>query len=430
MNLIKLISFSFISSFIIVLSATAEKVILPKWEAGLFDIHHINTGRGDATYFIFPDGTDMLFDVGDVGRDSLPNHQPLKMVDARPNATKTPGEWVADYIQQVRPKHKTLSIDYAVISHFHSDHYGNAETRTKQSKSGNFIRTGISELGDIIPITTLIDRAYPDYNIPLNLREYYGKNLTNYLNFINEKQTTEGLKVEALIAGSNSQITMNYHQDQYPTFSVRNVKSNGTIWTGIGDKTFEYLVPSETIDENNHFNGNTLSLALEFTYGDFDYFTGGDMTGLQGFGLAKWFDVETPVAKSVGQVDALALNHHGNRDATNENFLKGLAPQTIIQQTWVSDQPGGEVVHRIASKEIYPGERQIFSTSIVEETKVAIGPWMTKAFSSFEGHVVIRVEPGGATYKVYVLDDKSETLLVKAVYGPYLSNYTIVAVEK
>ena len=27
------------------------------WTPGTLDIHHINTGRGDSTLFIFPDGT-------------------------------------------------------------------------------------------------------------------------------------------------------------------------------------------------------------------------------------------------------------------------------------------------------------------------------------------------------------------------------------
>lgn len=394
----------------------------PAWQVGYFDIHHINTGRGDATYFIFPDSTEMLFDVGDLGVDSLDKHKPLKVSPARPNATRTPGEWIANYIKQVRPTNKELKIDFVAISHFHSDHYGNAETRTKKSSSGNFIRTGVTELGDLIPIDTLIDRANPDYNIPIDLKAFYGKTLTNYLVFIDEKKRSEGMKTEALIAGSSKQITMNYEAEKYPNFSVRNVKSNGSIWTGMGSETFEYFVPEETLDENNSFNDNPMSLALEYSYGDFDYFTGGDMTGLQGFGLASWFDVETPVAKSVGQVDALALNHHGNRDATNENFLRGLAPQTIIQQSWVSDHPGGEVLHRMASKAIYPDQRKIFATSMAQETKVAIGPWLMKAYTSFEGHIVIRVNPGGSQYHVYILDDQSESIVVKAKYGPFESN--------
>lgn len=42
--------------------------------------------------------------------------------------------------------------------------------------------------------------------------------------------------------------------------------------------------------------------------------------------------------------------------------------------------------------------------------------------ASTQGHVVVRVAPGGATYRVLVLDDSDESLRVKAVFGPYDSN--------
>lgn len=394
----------------------------PDWKAGYLDIHHINTGRGDTTYFVFPDGTEMVFDVGDLGKDSLENHPIMKVAEARPSADKQPGEWIANYIVNVRPDNKPLRLDYAVISHFHADHYGNANTRTLRSSSGQFIRTGVTELGDIFAIGTLIDRAYPEYNIPKDLTLAYGKTFNNYLAFIEEKKSSVGLKVEQLRAGSDRQIVLQHSKDDFPEFSVRNVKSNGRIWSGEGSGTFEYLQPSVIVDNNGKFNENPLSLALEVSYGDFDYFTGGDMTGLQGFGLKPWFDVETPVANVVGQVDVLTLNHHGNRDASNEHFLKRLAPRVIVQQSWISDHPGGEVLHRMASKAIYPDDRDIFSTSMQEETKVAIGSWLMKAYASFEGHVVIRVEPGGKQYYVYVLDDRSSALSVKSKFGPYLSN--------
>ena len=37
---------------------------LPEWQAGYLDIHQISTGRGNAAYLIFPDGTTMLLDAG------------------------------------------------------------------------------------------------------------------------------------------------------------------------------------------------------------------------------------------------------------------------------------------------------------------------------------------------------------------------------
>lgn len=39
---------------------------LEKWEEGYLDIHHINTGRGDCTFCILPDGTTLLIDAGEI----------------------------------------------------------------------------------------------------------------------------------------------------------------------------------------------------------------------------------------------------------------------------------------------------------------------------------------------------------------------------
>jgi hypothetical protein len=41
---------------------------------------------------------------------------------------------------------------------------------------------------------------------------------------------------------------------------------------------------------------------------------------------------------------------------------------------------------------------------------------------STQGHVVIRVDAGGAAYRTYALDDSDEEQRVKAVFGPYTAN--------
>ena len=97
---------------------------LNPWSKGYLDIHHINTGRGDAAFFIFPDGTTMLFDAGARDTTMVGRWAPLKIVPARPDASRAPGAWIARYIRQVAPSGRAARIDYAVISHFHSDHYG------------------------------------------------------------------------------------------------------------------------------------------------------------------------------------------------------------------------------------------------------------------------------------------------------------------
>ena len=53
----------------------------PGWKPGELDIHFIQTGVGEQTFFIFPDGTTMLLDCGDFYWEKW---------DRRPNA------WVAN----------------------------------------------------------------------------------------------------------------------------------------------------------------------------------------------------------------------------------------------------------------------------------------------------------------------------------------------
>src|ERR1700678_3714165 len=109
---------------------------LPPWTAGALDIHQIQTGRGNATYFIFPDGTTMLLDAG-----AVPGRQGLEQGPARPDGTRSPGDWIAHYIAQVSPR-STDTLDYAVITHYHDDHMG-----------------AIADVAQSVAISTLIDRG-------------------------------------------------------------------------------------------------------------------------------------------------------------------------------------------------------------------------------------------------------------------------------
>jgi len=395
------------------------------WEPGYLDIHHINTGGGDATFFIFPDGTTMLFDAGAMDQETFDKKwTPLKSTPNYPSDSLTAGQWIVHYIDQVMPKNRERGIDYAVISHFHSDHYGHVDRQTKFSKSGDYRLSGITEVAELIPIETLIDRAAPGYDYPKDLRAYYTRQkdttFLNYLGFVKHRKA-QNKEVEGLNTGANDQIQLKFSPKKYASFEVRNVKNNENIWTGIESESFRYLHKDSVLTKNGKFNENPLSLALKVSYGPFDYFTGGDMTGLQGYGLPTWFDVETPVAKAVGKVEALTLNHHGNRDATNQNFVDRLDPKVVIQQSWCSDHPGQEVFYRLANKRKDESPRDIFATTIHKETEVTLGPWFTNAYKSMAGHVMIRVKPGGKEYLVYILESDHTGLKIKNKFGPYLS---------
>lgn len=394
---------------------------LPQWKEGYLDIHHINTGRGNAAFFILPDGTTMLFDAGDLETAVfIKKNAPLKVTAAWPDDTRTAGQWITHYIQQVLPANLPLQIDYAFVSHFHGDHYGVITPQSAMSATRQYKLTGLTEVGEHIPIMCLLDRGI---NFPLDLTKHYSNNpaFQNYLAFAGWQRKEKGLIWQPLKAGSRSQVLLKHKPAQYPSFYVRNVKANGVIWTGSGNNAIDRATATQVIDDKGNFNENPLSLALKISYGSFDYFTGGDNTGLQGYGMPAWFDMETPMAKAVGRIEALTLDHHGNRDATNENFLKALQPQVIVQQVWCSDHPGQEVLHRMIAPDLYPGTRDLFATNMHEETKIYMGPWLTKNYKSMLGHILIRVSPGGKEFYVYILQYQQNQLKVVKKHGPYTS---------
>jgi beta-lactamase superfamily II metal-dependent hydrolase len=394
------------------------------WQNGYLDIHHIHTGSGSSTFFIFPDGTTMLVDAGDIGERALrKSSYPLTSSPPYPNNSKTVGQWIVDYIKQVFPTTtQNPKIDYAIITHYHDDHMGGITIKTKAAVNKPYKLSGITEVGDLLSIKKLIDRNYPANNFPTDLNLAYQKQPSMFLNlqaFIKYQHDVNGMVAEQLKVGSSSQIVLKHDQNKFPSFRVTGVKANGTIWTGKGNETREYFTADSVPMTNGYIDENPLSLAIKLSYGKFDYFTGGDNTGLQGLGIPQWFDVETPMAKAVGKVEATTLCHHGCRDAVNQNFLAHLQPQTLIQQSWSSNHPGEEVLHRIISPYIYPGQKNIFATDIQDATKATLGFWLTNNYKSTFGHIILRVIPGGDAYYVLIAETIKNKVQIKKVFGPY-----------
>jgi len=401
------------------LMTPARQQALPPWTEGYLYIHHISTGRGNAAYIVMPDGTTMLLDAGEADPEFIKSVAPLKAFPPRPNATHTAGYWIADYIRQFAPPGRPMALDYALITHFHTDHIGTVLPTSPVSATGAYRLAGITEVGELVPIKTLVDRAAPNYTIPADLRTCAKTNgdpsLANYLDMVAFRQQ-HGEPVIGLHAGELDQIHLQQTQ-KFPDFHIRNIASSGVIWTGRGTDTQQYI-PLDAI-KDCHFDENPFSNVIKLSYGKFSYYAGGDIPGVSDYSQPYWRDIETPVAAVVGPVDAMTLDHHGNRDSTNGAILRALRPRVIIQQNWLSAQPGEEVVVRMASQEFYPGPRDVFATGMSPESRIAIGPIMDRIYRSYGGHVVLRVAPGGAAYEVFVLNDADQTREVIKRFGPY-----------
>ena len=125
---------------------------LSVWQEGQLDIHQINTGQGNATFSVLPDGTTLLIDAGAINtidwRTGKPRNLPVK-----PNDTRQAGEWIARYIRKTLRFQKAPIIDYALITHFHDDHMGSPLNVTKKSAADGYVLAGITEVGEYIPIS-------------------------------------------------------------------------------------------------------------------------------------------------------------------------------------------------------------------------------------------------------------------------------------
>lgn len=371
---------------------------LPLWQKGYLDIHHINTASGDATFFIFPDGTTMLFDAGDI---EPPKSNP-EFFFLKTREKMSAAQIIVNYIKAVHPDGKNTEIDYAVISHFHDDHYGRLKESSKYSSLGAYRLNGITEVGEYLKINVLIDRAYPDYNTPDGLKEYYSNRPTfaNYLSLV-AKRDSLGQSNQSLKVGLSNQIKLK-DASGFPLFQVRNLKSNLETWKGTGKEITKRNFDFSSYVSNHSFNENPLSIALLIKYGDFEYFTGGDVTG---FDWRNLLDVETPLAKAIGEVDVMAMNHHGYLDANNEYFMRTLNPKVVINQSRHDPHFQFNPMSRVQDL-----GSDFYTTNLHETVAQVFNNQLSSQVKGSNGHIVIRVALKGSSYSVYLLEDDDFSL--------------------
>lgn len=414
------------ATFIVSWSFGAESLTvgqpLPKWERGMLDIHQINTGTGDAGFYIFPDGTTLLLDAAGVNRTG--QREPNYDSPPRPDRSQRAGQWVPQYIRRVHPEGERGALDYAALTHFHGDHMGTLMPDSPPSSTGAYKLTGITDVGDVVPIRTMIDRGWPDYSYPAPSG---GEMMKNYRAFLGWQMENRGLKVERFQPGRANQIVLRKDPETYPGFKFQNIAANGYVWTGTGEESRNRFPDGILPSENN------CSLAFRLEYGAFAYFNGGDMAGFLPPAAQAWAEMESAVAWVTGPVDVHDLNHHGTPDGASTFFLSVLRPRVHLLSTYAASQPGPDLLRRLLSPRIYPGPRDVFMTNgvwpgrrehmvkLYGETETA---WLLERFgemASTQGHVIIRVDAGGATYRVIVVDDSQPAGVVRSVHGPYQS---------
>ena len=382
---------------------------LPAWTPGVLDIHQISTGRGNAALFILPDGTTLLVDAGAVADG-------IAETDPHPDGSRTPGAWIARYIRRHLPAGVT-GLDYALITHFHGDHMGQVTASSPLDRTQSYRLAGITEVAGAIPINTLIDRGWPDYSYPAPLTD---ETVANYRRFV-QARSQAGLANARFRPGSSQQIVLRREPGKYPTFAVRNIIGNGEVWAGMGEETRQLFPPLASLAAADLPSENMCSLGIRLQYGPFRYFTGGDLPGTADPGFPAWHNVEPAIAPVVGPVDVHVVNQHGSMGQETEAFLRELQSTVLIVPAWSPSHPAPDVLKRIINSRLPPSPRYVLATDLRDSARIVIGQRASQ-LAGPAGHIVVRVEPGGARYRVFVLDNRDERDTVLKVLGPFAAS--------
>ena len=416
------------SALALILAACApeDKVgeVMTRWQEGWFEIHSINTGRGECFFYILPDGTTALLDSAGANPmdDELESHG-YPLAPAKPSGEITSSQVIVDYIRHYLPAVSEGKLDYAVLTHYHGDHMGILTDDMEVNQEGGFVISGLTDVGSQIPIKVIYDRG-DLYDRP-SKNSFTGatpKRYENYLKFVEWSSKVHGTEHRTAVAGTLDEIRMLHAPEAHAPFSVRTIASNGNVWDG-KDGNISRMPSTKELMEIGKGKGcvaeNTLSIAHLFKYGEFDWFTAGDCMYIRREQF-EYFDIEAPMAEVMGKVDGMKASHHATKGTNSNELLEVLKPDFVIAGTWKDIHPNHATTKRFfkASPEV-----KFYTTNLTEGAKTILkenGVDWTK-FAGTQGHVVVKVAPGGKEYKILVLDDSSQEYRIVQMSPMYRS---------
>ena len=374
---------------------------LPDWKEGYLDIHDHNSGRGECSFIIMPDGTTLIIDAGDVGegKSSYPK-VPCKPANTAPVTT------YSRYIQHFLPSQCNGKVDYMLLTHYHNDHMGSCNSSEyEMNAEGGYRKTGLMGLYDLVKFGKYVDRCYPDYTAAALETNDYTAGYTQLASFTSWNAKRDGLVSERFKLGSETQFVLKYKASSYPDFKISNVAANGEICV---DGQRQDLWGTAAHYENG------MSCGILLSFGAFDYLTCGD-AGQNG-------KIEQPLAKALNRrIEAMKANHHFSVNCMTPAAMSILMPRVVVTQSFYErdDQPNTEALKTFYSS--YVGEKNLYFTNVVAAQQEAHEHVYGIAAGS-NGHVVIRVTPEAVSFFVYMLDDSDFNYKVTKIDGPFNCN--------
>ncbi|MBO6170290.1 MAG: hypothetical protein J6O51_10035 [Bacteroidales bacterium] len=391
------------------LVSCTESQSLRPWKKGTLDIHCINTGRGESMFYVFPDGTTMLVDAAG---SLLKKHKHMP-TEPKPDSTMSSGQAIINYIRHFAPKGHADSIDYFLLSHYHTDHMGDAKKFLPIHPEGKFLLSSICEVGSTIPYKRLITRGDPTEVKSSNCARE--ESISNFARFVNWSVKANGTKYEFFDPCSDTQIVP--VRGKVKDFKVHNLAANGRFRTAPDSDEWTTNMPPKAVldslgDPKAYPGENALSTVFILSYGPFDIFAGGDLQWAHR-DLHDYFDMEAPVSGLCHKVEVMKASHHCTKGANGPEIMNVLRPDAVVAHVWRDVQPNPETLDNIYAAN---PDCKVFLTNLHKDNIVR--DYLDR-FASTSGHIVIRVANGGKTYTIYTLDDTDPSYRITGIWGPF-----------
>ena len=370
---------------------------LPKWEKGHFRISLLYTGRSESSFLVLADGTSMLIDCGDYKFGGGSHALPYLPDDAR-----SAGEYTARYVLRENPNGK--SVDYFMLSHYHSDHAGRKSDSKGRSSRGEYELCGIGAAAELLDFGTVLDRSWPDMDDPApRPDDFENSSQIPHIREVYRELERRGTKIEKFrLEKWAGQIRLRHGGSDLFAYTPlcsagRILMRNGTV----RDLGTEAMPRSK-------FNENMLSVGLVISHGPFRYYTAGDFAGTVLQPDGKRFCIECELAKEVPEVDVAKANHHACW-TMNQKLAEALHARVVTIGCWHYLHADRGAMRRMSAVKwpcLYvPG---YFAKGRRDED--AAEPWLKDVAPETYGgaHSVIDVSPDGKTYRLMIVDARDE----------------------
>ncbi len=360
---------------------------LPAWSRGELDIHAVATLRGECWFYILPDGTTLCVDCGELPekQDGSVSHDPysdrdiIRKLVPRPGDASKAHEVAAAYMRRFLPAASADSLDYLLLTHHHNDHMN-----------------GIPGLYGLLPFRMLLDRTD---SAAIAQEAEKNRNVACYLKFLRRAK----LAPVVFEPGSSAQIRARHDG---PAWTLTALAASGIVWTPEG---------LQNVYEGKKLSENGASCCFLLCYGDFDWLATGDAGDPNS--RVAW-----PAAQTVGRkIEAMKVPHHYAWRTFSARLLELLQPQVMVSESFWSHQPWKAEMEYLWNARYDAGRpKDLFLTSpytVPDGTDNALGPEDLSRLAGYGGNVVLRVAPGGKSFRTYVLDGDGRIL---SAHGPYV----------